>query len=152
MAAIAGLLRNIPLLSGLNETQLRAVEGIVKRRSFRSGDQIVGASQPASAAYYLIDGPVECEAEGGQGESVLVPAGATVLELAMIVEIEANATCVARGSVKMLEISRAPLHALMEDEMGMTDAILESLTERLIDVAAAMREADDTFAEMQEAS
>ena len=151
MAAIAGLLRNIPLLSGLSEAQLRSVEGIAKRCSFRSGDVIAHVGEPAAAAYYLIDGPVECRPADGPGDNLTVPTGATLLELAMIVEIDANATCVALGSVKMLEIGREPLHGLMETDTGMTDSILESLTSRLVDVAAAMREADETFAELQKA-
>jgi len=149
MTAISGLLRDVPLLSGLNDDQLKAVANIAQRRSFRAGDEIARGGAPVDAAFYLIDGPIECLATENQAAISHVPKGATLLELAMIVDIDAGATCVARGSVKMLEIRRQAMHDLMETELGLTDAVLESLTERLVEVAAAMREADETFAELQ---
>lgn len=150
MTAISGLLRNVPLLSGLSDDQLKSVASIAERCLFKSGDVIIESGVATNAALYLIDGAVETlpPAES-DAEVIPVVPGSTLLELAMIVEIEPSSTFLARGSVKMLKIGREPLEKLLRADSAMNETLLASLTARLNEVAAAMREADQTFASLQ---
>ena len=151
MTAIGGLLNTIPLLSMLSPLQLNAVAGICERCAFASGEEIVVAGAQADAAYYLMDGQVECLTVGPDGGKITtpIPSGAVLLELAMIVELNVSATCVARGAAKVLMIPRKPMHDLMQDDTALTDKIIEALTVRLRDMADTMREASQPFEELK---
>lgn len=150
MTAISGLLRNVPLLSGLSDDQLKSVAAIAERCLFKPGDMIIEWGIPTNAAFYLIDGAVETLPPAKSDLEVMpVLPGSTLLELAMIVEIEPSSAFVARGPVKMLKIGREPLAELLREDSVMNEALLTSLTTRLNEVAAAMREADETFAGLQ---
>lgn len=151
MAAISAILRNIPLLSRMTQQQLDTVAAISERCGFEAGQMLVEAGAEADAAYYLIDGLVECETESAEGicNAAPIPPGGTLLELAMIVEIDVSATCTARGPAKVLKIPREKMHELMQSDPLLTDAVIEALTIRLKDMADTMREAGQPFEELQ---
>lgn len=147
MTAISALLKTIPLLSRLSPTQLASVATVCERHAFSAGDTIATTGVEADAAYFLMDGRVEClviEPDGRQ-TTTAIPSGATLLELAMIIEMEASATCVARGSAKVLRIPRKEMHDLMQDDIALTDKVIETLTIRLKDMADTMRDASAPF-------
>lgn len=147
------LLQNVPLLARLSAAQVEAVAAVCQRCSFASGGEIVREGAIADSAYVLIDGRVDClSTVDGEPAETAVPVGATMLELAMIVDIEANATCIARGPVKILKIPRAALHELMEADITLRDAVIESLTLRLANMAETMREAGDMFDDFRESA
>jgi CRP-like cAMP-binding protein len=148
MSAISGLLQSIPLLGGLTEHQLSAVSSIAQRLTFAAGQELIKADAQADGAYFLIDGEVECLSQiDGEPSVTRIPSGAVLLELAMIVDINASATCVVRAPAKVLKIPRQAMHDLMQNDVSLTEAILERLTRRLADMADAMREASEPFEE-----
>lgn len=152
MNPISGLLQSIPLLSALSERQLEAVTRICERCTYEAEQPIVTAGEQAEAAYFLIDGQVDCLTKSDTPESpdemisTAIPSGATLLELAMIVELDVSATCIARGSAKVLKIPRQAMHDLMQDDIALTDTVIETLTVRLREMADTMREASAPFA------
>ena len=147
MTAISALLKTIPLLSRLSPAQLTSVATVCERHAFKAGDTIIAAGAEADAAFFLMDGHVECLVSGADSTpmATAIPSGATLLELAMIIELEASATCVARGSAKVLRIPRKEMHDLMQDDIALTDKVIETLTIRLKDMADTMREASEPF-------
>jgi len=148
MSAISSLLQSIPLLGGLTEHQLTAVSSIAERLSLTAGQELIRIDAPADGAYILIDGEVECLSRiDGEPSVTRLPSGAVLLELAMIVDIHASATCVVRAPAKALKIPRQAMHELMQNDVSLTEAILERLTSRLADMADAMREASEPFEE-----
>ena len=151
MTAIGGLLTTIPLLSMLSSLQLNAVADVCERCAYAPGEEIVVAGVQADAAYYLMDGQVDCLTVGPDGSKIAtpIPPGAVLLELAMIVELDVSATCVARGAAKVLKIARKPMHDLMQDDIALTDKIIEALTLRLKDMADTMREASQPFEQLK---
>jgi len=153
MAAITGLLKTIPLLSQLSDPQLETVEQLVTRLSFKADDVVVRANEAADGAYFVIDGAIDClTANDGEVIATPVPAGSTLLELAMIIEMDASATCQARGPAKVLKLPRCDLLSAMETDTGLTDAMLHALTLRLNDMAATMRAAAEPFDEFKESA
>lgn len=153
MTVFVNLLRDVPLLSQLDDAQLKRVATVCERASFSAGDNIIEAGSTADAAFVLIDGPVDCLSTiSGETHAVRIPAGSTILELAMIVDIEASATCVARGATKALRLPRAPLQTLMENDTELTDAIITSLTIRLNEMADTMRAADKVFEDVRQSA
>ena len=151
MTAIDGLLKSIPLLSLLTPPQLEAVAAVCQRCAFAPGEPIVLAGTRADAAYYLMDGNVDCMTWGPDCEQIAtpIPAGAVLLEMAMIVDIDVNANCVARAAAKVLKLPRAAMHDVMQNDPALTDKMIEALTLRLRDMAEAMREASQPFEELQ---
>jgi len=150
MSAISSLLRSIPLLDGLSEYQLSAVSSIAERMTFVAGQELIKIHASADGAYYLIDGEVECLSHiDGEPSATRLPSGAVLLELAMLVDINASATCIARGPAKVLKIPRQAMQELMQTDVSMTEAILERLTKRLADMANTMREASEPFEEQE---
>ncbi len=151
MTAIDGLLKSIPLLSLLTPPQLVAVAGVCERCAFAPGESIVLAGTRADAAYYLMDGNVDCVTWGPDGEQIAtpIPSGAVLLEMAMIVDLDISANCVARAAAKVLKLPRAAMHDVMQNDPALTDKMIEALTVRLRDMADAMREASQPFEELQ---
>ena len=154
MTAISGLLKTIPLLSMLTPVQLSAVSAIAERCAFTPGETVVVAGAQADCAYYVLDGQIECVTTDQDGNTILtpIPSGAVLLELAMIVELDVSATCVARGPAKALRIPRHLMHDVMQDDIAMTDKIIEALTVRLRDMADTMREASLPFEPLRQSA
>ena len=147
MTAISGLLQTIPLLSTLSSAQLAAMAGVCERCTFAAGEKIVAAGAAAEAAYFMMDDHTECLTTDADGQLVKtsIPSGAVLLELAMIVELDVSATCVARNPAKVLKIPRQQVHDLMQEDIALTDKVIEALTVRLKDMGETMREAGAPF-------
>lgn len=150
MAAIAGILQKIPLLGALEDAQIEKISAICERLMISPGEEVVVAGRQADAAYYLIDGHVDCVT--GANEEAPIPPGSVLLEMAMIVEIDINATCIARGHAKLLKIPRKEMHALMQEDILLTDGMIEALTLRLQDMADTMREASVPFQDIRQSA
>jgi CRP-like cAMP-binding protein len=151
MTAISGILANIPILSQLPASELDAVGQVCERVSFKPGEQIVHEGGFADAAYYLISGEVDSLSKGldGRVAPVRIPHGATLLELAMIIETGIHATCMARSTVRMLRIPRNGIHALLEETPALADMMAKTLTARLVEMAETMRAASQPFDELE---
>ena len=146
MNSLSALLHTIPLLSALSPAQLDRVAAICERCSFAADETVVKAGDQADAAFFIISGPVDCITSiGSETKSTAIPAGATVLELAMIVDLEVSATCIARGPARILKIPRNKMHDLMQEDIALTDTVIETLTRRLREMADTMREASAPF-------
>lgn len=146
MNPISSLLQTIPLLRALSPSQLEQVAAICERCTYVEGDIVVKSGDPADAAYFLINGNVDCQTvDAGAMVSSPIPAGATLLELAMIIELDVSATCVARGPAKILKIPRSQMHDVMQENVALTDNVIETLTLRLEEMAQTMREASAPF-------
>jgi CRP-like cAMP-binding protein len=151
MTAISGILANVPLLSQLGPSELEVVGSVCERVSFKAGDEIIRENELADSAYYLISGDIDNlpSLSDGDAAPVRIPHGATLLELAMIVEIRASATCIARSTVRMLRIQRSGIRTLLADNPGITEAMTATLTTRLNEMATTMREASRPFDELK---
>lgn len=147
MTAISALLKTIPLLSRLTDAELSAVAAICERQAYKPGDIVIEAGDETDAAYFLMDGHVDCIVVGADGTqaTTAIPSGAVVLELGMIIEIDASATCIARAGTKVLRIPRKEMHDVMQENIALTDKVIETLTIRLNDMAETMREASLPF-------
>lgn len=147
MTAISALLKTIPLLARLSPAQLTKIETICERRAYQPGEVIVAGGDEADAAYLFLDGHVDCVVTeaGGAQTTTAIPSGATLLELGMIIEIDASATCIARAAAKVLRIPRKEMHDLMQEDIALTDKVIETLTIRLKEMADTMREASLPF-------
>ena len=146
MTAVLRLLQTIPLLSRLTDEQLGAILSASSSCVFHKDEQLFAAGSVADAAYFLLDGKLECLTEE-DGEIIAngVSAGSTLLEIAMIVEVKPNSTCVARGTCQLLRLPREPILKLMEQDGAMTETLIGTLTERLQGAAAQMRESSAPF-------
>ncbi len=141
MNPIAGLLKNIPLLSELPLADRSAIADVTERRVLAAGVRCTVAGEIADGAYLLLDDGVESVPSGEGGDFARpVPAGATILELAMIAEVTATATCIVRSPTKVIGVPRAAMLALLEHEPAIAERLLASLTKRLDETALAMRQ------------
>lgn len=148
MSAVSGLLQTIPILGQLTPEQLRSVAAISVRCTFDKGERLIRAGAQVDAAYYLIDGKVDCMTRvNGKWIGTPVPPCATLLELAMIVEVEASTTFTAQGPSKVLKLPRQGMHQLMQDDAALTAILIGTLTARLKDMADTMRDVGAPFIE-----
>lgn len=150
MDQITEKLATVPLLAKLSHLQRQRVSRACECIFVAPGKTLLAQGEIADAAYLCLDDTLlsECLADGApEPEVTSVPADSIILELAMIVEAEANARFLAEGHARILKISRAKLLALLEDDPALAQVMSETLVERLSDMAQNMRDTIQSFAE-----
>lgn len=84
---MSAALRDVPVLEGLPDPDLRAIDTMATRRSLRAGDELVREGDPANELYVLLGGRVEVLRRDARGvEHVIgrVEAGGIVGEMALL--------------------------------------------------------------------
>lgn len=141
-------LLNVPLFHGLKPLQLTEIARRADRIVYKPGDVIVAANEGADAAVLVVSGEaVRTEGPGlAKGANELVPAGALLSEMTMLIETECTSTVVARTPVRALRITRAEMLAHMADDPTLADHIVEKISGRLSSFVEGLREIDRSLA------
>jgi CRP/FNR family transcriptional regulator, cyclic AMP receptor protein len=146
------LLGDVPIFSGLEPEQLKAIALKAKKAFFEVGANIVTAGKTGNTAYLIQSGrAVTRPPAGAKFEAEQVEAGVLVGELAMLAETIYTLDVVAEERVRALAIERDDLFAVLEADPAIAHHLSERVTERLIFLARDLREVDARFA-MIEAS
>ena len=144
---IAPLLR-VRLFQALSERELAMVARSAEKALYRAGAVIAEAGQDAEAAILIVDG--DCARLDETGHAEPVEPGSLIGEMAMLVEHVYGATVVARGNVKALRLTREAMHALIQDNPALAEALIAVLADRLHSVADQMRAIDNDLAALVE--
>lgn len=145
--ALVQPLLKVPLFQGLKPLQLTEIARRADRIVYRPGDVIVAANAGSDAAVLVISGEaVRTEGPGLNGESEVVPAGALISEMTMLIETECSSTIVARTAVRALRITRSEMLAHMTDDPTLADHFIDKISGRLSAFVADLREIDQTLA------
>jgi len=132
-------LRRVPLFAALTTEQIAEIGQGAQRRTFRKGDTIAKAGEPADGAYLVLAGEaISRTGVDACGPTEPVEPGSLVGELAMLVEHQYGTTVVAQGWVDCLKLERATLHEQMRADPDIADRIADTIRCRLTLVATEL--------------
>jgi CRP-like cAMP-binding protein len=138
---VAALLR-IRLFQGLTPLQLTEIARNAERVTFRPGDLLTAAGQPADGAILIVAGDCDRVIESVPARLEPVETGSLIGEMSMFVDHVYGATVRARGPVRALRITRKAIHAQMLEDRSLAEHCVERIAQRLNGVAAELRRID----------
>jgi CRP-like cAMP-binding protein len=128
-------LHALPLFRGLTAEQLTEIVRRSERIIYRAGEALSSENQPADAAIVIISGNcIRIDDTGDpahKSDAEVLPEGAMISELAMLVEIEHATTVIAQGPVKALRLTRQKILQLLEEDVSLAEHFSACITERL---------------------
>lgn len=136
-------LREIPILEGCSERQLRSVAKIARVFDVMAGTVLARAGEPGDEFFLIIDGSVQVQVSSEK--RVLMHPGEFFGEMSILDGGPRSATVVADTPVRLLVISRSHFAMLLKDVPELTETLLANLSRRV-------REAEDRAARQGAAS
>jgi CRP-like cAMP-binding protein len=121
------VLKELPLFAGMSSRHLRRIPARAKR--YGPGETIVRAGDPGNAFYVVLDG--EVRVDPANGTSVVLTAGESFGEMALLDGAPRSADIVAAGEVTLMVIGRAAFAKLLRSEPQMAAVLLRTLASRL---------------------
>ncbi len=134
-------LLNVPLFQGLKPLQLTEIARRADRIVYKPGEVIVAANAEPDAAVLVVSGEaVRTEGPGLANGAEMVPTGALISEMTMLIETACSSTIVARTPVKALRITRSEMLAHMADDPTLADHFIEKISGRLNAFVSGLKE------------
>jgi CRP-like cAMP-binding protein len=110
----------LPLFRGLTPLQLTEIVRRAERIIYRAGDELISENRSSEAAIVVISGNclrVDDTGDPSQkSRGEIVPEGAMIAELAMLIEIVHTTTIIAQGPVKALRLTRQKMLELLAED------------------------------------
>ena len=131
--------RDIPLLRGLSDDQVRSISLRAERVMFAPGDTLVVEGNLHASTLILVDGDVECVSGVGQYNGEQIAPGSVLTEMAMVVDVEATTTVIARSPVKAIRIHQSDLLDQLENDPDVSERLIVEVSGRLRETAADLR-------------
>jgi CRP/FNR family transcriptional regulator, cyclic AMP receptor protein len=147
-----GPLLRLPLFQGLAQPQLALIARRAERVMFRIGQPIIKTGVPGDGAYLFIVGSGERRDIGRDGviDVTSVEPGSLVGEMSMLIDTEYSTTIVAKTAIRALKITRAALHAQMQQDPELAAHFVAKISARLHDFRDEMRRVEGLFHSGQE--
>jgi CRP/FNR family cyclic AMP-dependent transcriptional regulator len=130
------LLRNVPLLSVLNEDELALLARVVSRKSYARGSLILCAGDPTDSLYVLISGRIKVFMSDLDGREVIL----SILEpseffgeMGLIDDSPRSANVVALEPCELICISKPDFKRCLADHFEMAMTVMRGLVKRLRD-------------------
>jgi CRP-like cAMP-binding protein len=125
----------LPLFRGLTPLQLMEIVRRAERIIYRPGDALISENRTSDAAIVIISGNCLRVDDSGdpsqKSRGEIVPEGAMIAELAMLIEIEHTTSIIAQGPVKALRLSRHKILELLEEDPKLALHFSGCITARL---------------------
>ena len=128
------LLRNVPLLSLLSESELALLARVVSRKSYARGAQILGAGDPTDSLYILISGRIKVFMSDVDGKEVIL----SILgpneffgEMGLIDNSPRSARVVTLEPCELICISKPDFKRCLADNFEMAMTVMRGLVKRL---------------------
>jgi CRP/FNR family transcriptional regulator, cyclic AMP receptor protein len=133
--ADAESLRQIPLFRNCEAVPLQVLAFAAERENFRTGQVLIKQGQPASSAYFLLNGTATI----AQDQQTLGNAepGALLGEMAMLGGSRYAITATASETVSAVRIDKELFHRVASEYPEFGQAVLKALSEKL---GASVRE------------
>ena len=130
--ALAAPLLRVALFQGLKPPQLAEIARRAERIVFKDGDIITAEDAPGDAAFLLVSGAADVDADAGEGlHATPVETGSLIGEMAMLIEHHYGATIRAKGQVRALKITRTQMHAHMLRDPSLAEHLTDLIAGRL---------------------
>ncbi|MEM7777591.1 MAG: cyclic nucleotide-binding domain-containing protein [Pseudomonadota bacterium] len=140
--------REVPLLRGLSDKQVQSIASKAERIVYESGDVLLERDTVCEAATIIVAGDAE-DVSSLDDMPDPIGAGSVLAEMAMVVDIEAATTVVAKTNIKALRIHQADLIAELSDDPAMSERLIDEVTARLRSVAADLETIETSLATEQ---
>ena len=128
------LLRNVPLLSLLSDSELALLARVVSRKSYPRASQILGAGDPTDSLYILISGRIKVFMSDLDGKEVIL----SILEpneffgeMGLIDDSPRSASVVALEPCELICISKPDFKRCLADNFEMAMTVMRGLVKRL---------------------
>jgi signal transduction histidine kinase len=137
---VTAFLRRLPLLAGLDGTDLDRLAGAAQRVRVEAGHVVIEEGAEADALYVLLRGRLEVTRSNGREEVLLAVQrpGAFVGEMALLGDAPRNATVRATRRSELLVIGAAQFRSLLRESPPAALAALRAAAERLGSMEAVL--------------
>lgn len=144
--ALVKPLMNVAIFQGLKPLQITEIARRAERVIYRPGQPIIEEDSEGDAAVLIVAGDaVRISGPDCNGGPEEIAQGALLGEMAMLIETQHSSTVIARGSVRALRITRADLHAQMEEDPAVADHFVGKISGRLSRLAQELKDIDTTL-------
>ena len=130
----ADYLAEVPLFRGLSARQLAKLEGLMHRKTFPSGAEIITAEQPGELAYIVLSGSVKIYVDQPDGSAVILAvlcAGEVVGEMSLADSLGRSATVVTLEESTLLWMDRVAFWTALDTMPTITYNLVNILSRRL---------------------
>lgn len=133
-------LSRVPIFHGLRRSQLIEIAKSAERAVIPPGEIIIAQDEEGTSALVIVAGDAVC-VEGPGIDEIAVPIepGSMLAEMAMLTDHVHGSTVMARGRVRVLELKRERMHALMQADPSLAEHFVAVMSERLRAVAEDLR-------------
>jgi CRP-like cAMP-binding protein len=102
------VLRDIPLLAGVEPAKLKLLAFTSKRLEYRSGDELFRQGDFGDAAYVVLEGQADIVVDSPVGALTVATLGKNDIigEIAILCDVPRTATVVAHGDLETLRVSK----------------------------------------------
>ena len=128
------VLRNVPLFSGLDETELERLSRVAARRRAGRGDQVVRAGESADALLILLTGRAKVTNFDEEGREIILAwlgPGEFFGEMGLIDGSERSASVIAVENCELLTIGKQEFQRCMQENFQVAQKLMQILVRRL---------------------
>ena len=128
------VLRNVPLFSGLDETELDRLSRVAGRRRAGRGEQVVRAGESADALLILLTGRAKVTNFDEEGREIILAwlgPGEFFGEMGLIDGSARSASVVAVENCELLTIGKTEFQRCMQDNFQVAQKLMQILVRRL---------------------
>ena len=128
------VLRNVPLFSGLDETELDRLSRVAGRRRAGRGEQVVRAGESADALLVLLTGRAKVTNFDEEGREIILAwlgPGEFFGEMGLIDGSPRSASVVAVENCELLTIGKNEFQRCMQDNFQVAQKLMQILVRRL---------------------
>ncbi len=136
---VCAAVREIPLLSGLTGQQIIAIAARAERLVYDAGDVIVRDGAICDAAVVIVEGEAICTDGVANAVAEAIGPGAVLSEMAMVVDIEASSTVVARTRIKALRLNQTDIIDVLSNDRAMSECLIAEVSQRLREASEGLR-------------
>jgi len=130
------LLRNVPLLSVLDESELALLTSVVTRKSYARGGLILSAGAPTDSLFILLAGRIKVFMSDVDGREVILSIlgpGEFFGEMGLIDNSPRSANVVTLDACELICISKRDFKRCLAENFEMAMAVMRGLVKRLRD-------------------
>ncbi|MCO5062853.1 MAG: cyclic nucleotide-binding domain-containing protein [Rhizobiaceae bacterium] len=137
-----GMLRQVPLFSGIEPAKLKLLAFTSDRVSYRDGQDLFKQGDEGDAAYVILSGEADVIVESDTGPITVahVEPNSIVGEIAILCDVSRTATVRAKGPVETLRIRKDHFLRMLREFPEMTIEIVRVLAMRLSSTTAELAE------------
>ena len=128
------LLRNVPLFSGLDETQLGVLVPMIMRSGFGRNEAIISAGDPTDSLFIVISGRLKVSMGDEQGREVILAIlgpGEFFGEMGLLDDRPRSASVVTLEPCELLSISKTDFKRCLAENSDLSLMVMRGLVKRL---------------------